>query len=255
MSLTESRPRRYPNIVLTNTPQDWATKTVTAEKLRHALAARRPSRTSVRSVRTGITALDDAGADEGFRGGAVHELLWRSACPTTLMLLLAEAAQAGGGGIAWLDPDRELYLPAVAAAGIDLHRLILLRCTDRKQQLWALAECLRCRSVSATVAAVDRLSQIEARRLQLAAECGGGIGILMRPYRTANADYYAAASRWLIEPAAGDDLTQRWSVTLIHGGRTNHALLLEVDRDTRALRASPLLADRPFTQEQARATG
>lgn len=64
--------------------------------------------------------------------------------------------------------------PPFSAAGIDLQHLILLRCTNRADQLRALAECLHCRGVRATVAYTPRLNQIEARRLQLAAERGGG---------------------------------------------------------------------------------
>jgi len=87
-----------------------------------------------------------------------------------------------GGAVAWSDPERELHLPALSAAGINLRNLVLLRCANRADQLWALAECLRCRGVGATVAFIQRLSQIEARRLQLAAERGGGVGLFMRPY-------------------------------------------------------------------------
>src|SRR5581483_4889275 len=105
---------------------------------------------------------------------------------------------------------------------------------------------MACRGVGATVAQVGRLSQVEARRLQLAAERGGGVGVLMRPWSPGNAPY-AAATRWLIEPAAGDEGAQRWQLRLLHGhgGRTGKVLLLEVNRETRAVRASEVVADRP----------
>ncbi len=126
-----------------------------------------------------------------FQGGAVHELLWprQSTYPKSLALLLARAAQKNGGAIAWSDPERELHLPALSAAGINLRNLVLLRCANRADQLWALAECLRCRGVGATVAFIQRLSQIEARRLQLAAERGGGVGLFMRPYAPGISNY------------------------------------------------------------------
>ena len=94
--------------------------------------------------------------------------------------------------------------------------------------------------VGATVAFIQRLSQIEARRLQLAAERGGGVGLFMRPYAPGISNYYAAATRWLIQPAPGSDQVQRWSVQLLHGhgGQIGKVLLLEVDRETRALRVS-----------------
>jgi protein ImuA len=190
----------------------------------------------------------------------VHELLVprQSTCPTSIALLLAKASQkaGGGGAVAWSDPERELHLPAVSAGGIDLRQLLLLRSKNRADHLWALAECLRCRGVGATVAFVQRLNQIEARRLQLAAERGGGVGLFVRPYARGIGDCYAAATRWLVEPAPGGDQVQRWGVRLLHGhgGRVGKVLLLEVDRETRALRVPAPLADRPAASAIARAT-
>ena len=229
------------------------------EQLLRALSARQATTTvDRRALRTGLHALDELSPGGAFRRGAVHELLWRrpSAAPTTLALLLAKAAQQMGGAVAWSDPERELYLPPLAAAGVDLRRLLLLRCPSRADQLWALAECMRCRGISATVASIQNLNQIEARRLQLAAERGGGIGLFMRSYSPTAQTAYAAATRWLVQPAAGDDAMQRWRVELLygHGGRTGQILLLEVDRETRALRASAPLADRPVAPAAARAS-
>jgi protein ImuA len=219
-------------------------------------------------LRTGLAALDELSPGGELQGGAVHEVLWResSPCPKSFAMLLARAAQnscAGGGGgrtgraVAWSDPDRELYLPAFWAAGIDLRRLLLLRCAGRKEQLWALTECMGCRGIGATVAEVGRLSQVEARRLQLAAERGGGIGVLMRQWSPGSSVPYAAATRWLVEPVAGDEGSQRWQVELLHGhgGRTGKVLLLEVSRETRAMRASAMVADRSSVPSASRATG
>jgi protein ImuA len=228
------------------------------DDLRRALAAKQTSPVCHRGFTTGSNVLDDIAPNGEFQGGAVHELLWPrpSTFPTSLALLLAKAAQKNGGAIAWSDPKRELYLPAFSAAGIDLQHLILLRCTNRADQLWALAECLRCRGVSATVAYIPRLNQIEARRLQLAAERGGGVGIVMRSYTPGRSAPYAAATRWLIQPAPGDEAVQRWSVELLHGhgGQIGKVFLLEVDRETHAMRASATLADRPAAPASDRAT-
>jgi len=193
-----------------------------------------------------------------FRAARCTKLLWpgRHTFPTSIALLLAQAAQGDGGAIAWSDPERELYLPAVAAAGIDLRNFILLRCTNRADQLWALAECLRCRGISATVASIERLNQIEARRLQLAAERGGGVGLFMRQYPAGKSAAYAAATRWLIQPAPGSEDVQRWSVELLHGhgGQVGKVLQMEVNRETHAMCASAPLADRPAAPASVRAT-
>jgi hypothetical protein len=243
--------------------------TTDKDALCRALAAKLTSRVCGRSFRTHLEALDGVAPGGAFQGGAVHELLWprKAAAPMSLALLLAKAASKNGGAIAWSDPERELYLPAISAAGIKLEHLILLRCVNRSDQLWALAECMRCRGISATVASIEKLNQIEARRLQLAAERGGGVGIFMRPQRAAG-DSYAAATRWLIQSYPGGPGKQRWSAELLHGhgGQTGKVLLLEVDRESHKWRASspswianPLrvpasLADRPAATAPARAS-
>jgi len=217
------------------------------------------------AFRAGLNELNHLAPGGAFQYGAVHELLWRGrlAAPGSFALLLAKAAQSEEGAIVWSDPRRQLHPPALSAAGIDLRRLLLLRCANRSEELWTLAECLRCRGVSVTVAAAEYLSRIEARRLQLAAERGGGVGLFMRPYTPGISSYYAAATRWLIQPAPGSDQVQRWNVQLLHGhgGQIGKVLLLEVDRETRQWRASPpsmcasaALADRSAAPAPARAT-
>jgi len=211
-----------------------------------------------RRFRTGLDALDHLAPQGAWPAGAVHELLCdrRGPSPTSVMLLLARAAwSVCGGAIVWCDPDRQLYPPALAAAGIDLQRLILLRPRNSAEQIWALGECLRCRGVGATVATVAKLSRVEARRLQLAAERGGGVGVFRRiPGR--HPDHYAAATRWRVQPIPGGPDTQRWSLELIHGhgGRIGKNVLLEVDRETATVRASAPLADRSAATAAARAS-
>ncbi len=217
-----------------------------------------------RTFRTELEELNDLAPGGAFQFGAVHELIWRarSVVPGSFALLLARAAQSVGGAIVWSDPRRELHPPALEAMGIDLRRLVLLRCKNRAEELWTLGECLRCRGVSATVGVVQSLSRIEARRLQLAAERGGGVGIFLRPFSGMANAHYAAASRWLVQPvplgksAGGERGVQRWSVELLHGhgGRIGEVLLLEVDRETRSMRASAALADRSTATAAARAS-
>src|SRR5579859_2527099 len=134
------------------------------EQLLRALAAKGVmscAKSRGKELHTDVEALDELAPGGALAGGAVHEVLWKksSPCPTSFALLLARAAQKNGGAVAWCDPERELYLPALSAAGIDLRRLLLLRCADKARQLWALGECMACRGVGATVAGVGRLSQ------------------------------------------------------------------------------------------------
>jgi protein ImuA len=221
---------------------------------------------------TGLEALDALLPHDGFARGAVHEILAhpKHGTPRFFALTLARSAAIdrgtgfqpvqtnshgletrATGAIIWCDPHGELYPPAVAAMGIPLDRLYVLRPRSAPDHVWAVTECLRCKGVSATVAPVEKLTRIEARRLQLAAEQGGGAGILLRPLDR-SASVYAAATRWLVEPMRGRRTVQRWQVQLIHGhgGRLGEPLVLEHHRDTRIVQAIPLrapaqLADRP----------
>jgi protein ImuA len=150
------------------------------------------------------------------------------------------------GAIVWCDPQHTLYPPAVAAAGVPLEKLFLLYPSNPAEQLWAITECLRCKGVAATIAQVSSLSRIEARRLQLAAERGGGVGILLRRLDR-NASIYAAATRWLVCPCQGLRTVQRWKIQLIHahGGRIGQTVILEHHREENLVCAVDQLADRP----------
>jgi hypothetical protein len=136
-----------------------------------------------------------------------------------------------------IDPAREIYPPAIAAMGIGLEHVYFLHPLDAADQVWAIAECLRCRGVSAVIASPPPLSRIDARKLQLAAERGGGIGILLRTL--GQSPHYAAATRWHVRPAPGQRTLQRWNIQLLHapGGQVGQSVLLELSRQTLQLRA------------------
>jgi protein ImuA len=227
---------------------------------------------------TGLDALDALLPHEGFARGAVHEVLSRPQHGTArfFALMLARSAAIGRGtgfqpvqtnlhglqtratgAIVWCDPRGEPYPPAVAAMGVPLERFYVLRPKTPRDHVWAVAECMRCRGVSATVAPMDKLTRIEARRLQLAAEQGGGAGILLRPLDR-HASIYAAATRWLVAPMRGRRTVQRWQVQLVHGhgGRIGQTIVLEHHRDTRTLQArekDPLRAPAQLADRSARA--
>jgi protein ImuA len=234
---------------------------MTTADLRHLLdrfSSRSPSRgdDGDNAFRTGLPAIDRLMPKHGLSRAAVHELLMplNLPMPRAFALLLARSAMKQGA-IVWCDPQRTLYPPAVRNGGIPLERLILLRPRNDAEAIWAVAECLRCRGVDAIIAAPARLTQVEARRLQLAAEAGGGAGILIRPQGRAST-HYAAATRWLVTPAPGKPSVQRWKIQLLHGhgGRVGESVLLEVNRETHHVRASEALADRPPAAKASRAS-
>jgi hypothetical protein len=240
---------------------------------------------SGRSFQTGIDLLDGLAPSAQWACGAIHELLTepshgmprfvatmiaRSVAQTFLSVTgqgnprprsntdknvcpTKKATQTSTGVVIWSDPHRELYPPALATLGVDLNNLILLRPKSEADELWAIAECLRCSAVAVTVAAPQKLSQIEARRLQLAAERGGGVGLLLR-HTGRTSTHYAAATRWLISPARGERTIQRWKIQLLHGhgGRVGENVFLEYSRENHSVRAIEKLPHRQTATKTAK---
>ena len=79
-----------------------------------------------------------------------------------------------------------------------LSRLVIVRPGGRRDAVWAMEQALRCGSVGAVVGLLDSLSVRAARQLQLAAEAGGGIGLLVgREGRSVGVKF--AAVRMVVE--------------------------------------------------------
>jgi protein ImuA len=196
----------------------------------------------------------------GLARGAVHELLSAPGVGSPLLMaaLLARAAtSASAAAIVWCDLGERVYPPALARMGIDLGRLFFLRTKDEAEQCWAMSECLRCKGVGAVVARVGRMTRVQARRLQLAAEQSGAVGILLRPGGEMSR-CYAAATRWLVRCMPGERTIQRWAVELVHGhgGRLGQRVFLERYRDattaTNSVCAVAELGDRSAAAQTAR---
>jgi protein ImuA len=229
---------------------------ITLQKLRQALAAASiSSSTSGRTIRTGLAAVDGLLPQQAFVSAAVHEVLSETEMPSFLLPILLARSASRFGQIVWCDPQRQFYPPAAAAMGLSLDRLLVVRPSNLAEQLWAVAECLRCKGIGACIAPLGNLSRLQARRLQLAAEQGGGIGVLLRP-ASAQSGPYAAATRWLVQPAPGEKTVQRWLLQLIHGhgGHLHQSVLVEVNRETHHVRALERVVYRPAQTKTASAS-
>jgi protein ImuA len=216
-----------------------------------------------RTFTTGLHALDAVAPRQSWTRGAVHELLFERSHgqPRFVAALIAQAASSLKNEmlpLIWSDPHQEVYPPALASLGFDLAKTWLLHPPTPADETWAVTESLRCRGVGAVIAAPQKLSRIEARRLQLAAETGGSVGILLRQKGRGDA-IYAAATRWLVAPHPGERTVQRWTIQLLHGhgGRVGQSVFLEWCRETHTVRALEKLADRPSepAAQPLRATG
>ena len=99
----------------------------------------------------------------------------------------------------WTSPQL-LYGPGLSQAGLATERLIIARARKPAELLWVLEEGLRSGALAAAVGEPEgRLTLTASRRLQLAAEAGGGFGFLLAPEDDAAAPS-ALHSRWRASP-------------------------------------------------------
>jgi protein ImuA len=82
--------------------------------------------------------------------------------------------------ILWCVARQDLFAPGIAQAGLLPDRVIYVDAGDEQTILACFEEGLRHGSLGAVVAEVARLSMTASRRLQLAAEGSGVIGIAIR---------------------------------------------------------------------------
>ncbi|GBD43014.1 hypothetical protein HRbin40_00477 [bacterium HR40] len=98
---------------------------------------------------------------------------------------LAGRALARSGTLFWCTTDASehrlgrLYGPGLARCGIDTRRLVWVRARDRRELLQVTEEILRSSAAACTVAETGPLEFALTRRLLLAAERGGGLGLLL----------------------------------------------------------------------------
>ncbi len=123
-------------------------------------------------VSSGHAALDAELPSGGWPLGALTELLQPAPdAPGTALLWPAVAArqQAQGGVLVLVSPPHEPFLPALAAAGVAVRRLLWLCGDTPAARLWCAEQALRCADVAAVLAWLPRARTAELRRLHLAA--------------------------------------------------------------------------------------
>ena len=184
-------------------------------------------------------------------GTALAELVPPAGGPAPWAFAVATLTDrlAGGGTLAAIGARGVPSAWSALGAG----RVLLIRPGSDRDRLWAIECSLRCPGVAATVAALPaNVDPVAARRLKLAADAGGGFGILIRPAAAGREPCWADV-RLEVSPAAGpgvrerDTLRLRWHVrALRRRGRTSDELsrgvTLELSDDARLVPVAAGLA-------------
>jgi protein ImuA len=177
----------------------------------------------------GLPEIDARLPGGGLRLGALHEVAGGgngAIDGAAAALFAAGIAARTKGQILWCVIRQDLFAPAIAQAGLAADRVIYVEAGDDKTVLACFEEGLRHSGLGGVVAEIGRLSMTNSRRLQLAAESSGVIGIALRRWRRQSdtADFgqpTAAATRWRVSVLPSTPLPvpgvgrARWQVELI----------------------------------------
>jgi protein ImuA len=177
----------------------------------------------------GIAEVDARLPDGGLALGALHEVAGGgngAIDGAAAALFTAGIAARTQGKILWCITRPDLFAPAIAQAGLAPDRVIYVEAGDDATVLACMEEGLRHGGLGAVVAEIARLSMTASRRLQLAAEGTGSVGIALRRWRrqTHTTDFgqsTAATTRWRVSVMPSTPLPvpgigrHRWLVELI----------------------------------------
>ena len=117
--------------------------------------------------------------------------------------------------LVWIAPPYEPFAPALAQQGIELGRLIIVRPPTAVEALWAAEQALSSGVCAAVLLWLKGTDDRWLRRLKLAAEAGGALGVLFRPERH-RFESSPAALRLLLTQGAAEP---RLELLKVQGGR------------------------------------
>ncbi|MBB4510631.1 ImuA family protein [Rhizobium leguminosarum] len=177
----------------------------------------------------GVAEIDTHLPGGGLAYGAIHEFAGGGAGAVdgaATALFVAGIAARTKGKVVWCLARPDLFAPALAQVGLHPDRVIYVEAIKEEFVLEACEEALRFGGLAAVVAELVRLPMVASRRLQLAAEGSGTIGLVIRRWRrqTEAGDFghpTAAATRWRISVLPSEPLPApgigraRWLAELI----------------------------------------
>ena len=184
-------------------------------ELRERIGQLEGAATRVRSVLPfAVTEIDRALPGGGLAYGALHEVAGGGGGTVdgaAAALFVAGIAARSRGKVLWCMTRPDLFFPAISQAGLHPDRVVWCESDKEEDVLSAMEEGLSFGGLSAVVGELVRLPMNASRRLQLAAEKTGSIGIVLRRWRRQNeaSDYgqpTASTTRWRISTLPSERL-------------------------------------------------
>ncbi|MFK0385736.1 ImuA family protein [Rhizobium sp. RM] len=154
----------------------------------------------------GLAQIDNQLPGGGLGLGCLHEVSGNgngALDGASAALFAAGIAARLSGKVLWCVTRQDLFMPALAQAGLSHNRLVMVECRDEKGVLDCFEEGLRCNGFGAVLGEIAKLPMNASRRLQLAAETSGVTGIAIRRFRrqaeaTMFGEPTAAVTRWRV---------------------------------------------------------
>ncbi|WP_185829111.1 ImuA family protein [Sphingomonas ginkgonis] len=213
----------------------------------------------------GLDPVDSRLADEGLRLDALHEVAgegagWGDDAAATLFL--AAVAARTQGPVLWVVRRRDLFAPGLYQAGLDPARVLYAEARDDLELLALMEEGLRHRGLGAVIGEAKKVAMAATRRLQLAAEGGSSIALLLKRPGRDGADPLgqpsAAVTRWRV--ASAPSLPVPWEglgracwrlACARQRGGDPFELTVEAPDETGCLALPARLVDRPAAEGRA----
>ncbi len=145
----------------------------------HHLAAPQQVNSHYPGAPTGFAALDASLPWRGWPANALTEIitpLWGAGELQLVLPLLRDISQQGHSAL-WVSPPCIPYAPALASAGVDIARMIIVT-PQSHQTLWGIERALQSSACAVVLAWPGKLSGKHIRRLQLACVTGQTLGFL-----------------------------------------------------------------------------
>ncbi len=160
------------------------------------------------------------------------------------------AAQEQSHAVVVVDTRGDFYPPAACPLGVGFHRLIVIRPANEQDAFWAVDQALHCPGVAMVIAPLSQLDTRQSRRLQLAAESSGCIGLIVRPARRRSKSFAAIqilVDSVEVEACMEHDGVRLCRITLIkvREGTPGASALVDLHHETGLGPVHPIPVDRP----------